>query len=702
MNFVHSVNIDIPLPGDCFVNAPVFDLAAVHRYQVEKKLSLLSTQRQDYSCASIYDVPQNNICTQKNVCINNTETIDSSATQRENPKSNKPTSGSLHCMYTNSDSMPNKMEELEHFLHDQNVDIAAITETIPKNCSQDEVLNLDTLPGYKCIHNQSGRGVCIYIKDSLNFTRCHELEKLFEPSVFCKVDSFKESFLIGAVYRSPNSNDAENNELLHQLKQVNSLSSSKGMNFVLLGDFNLPAIDWIEESCNKDSDHLASRFLEIVKTCEISQFVKSPTHYRAMQTPTLIDLVLTNNTNFIQNVVHFPPMGLSHHCVLTCHINFTTPKSSDTVVTKYLIDRADFDNMRADMSEILWNELLKPEDNVNVLWDCINSQVKTLMDKYVPIKKCKQNVFKRPFTAPASLLERVRLKRKAFKQYKKFPTVSNYNLYARYRNQVKWESKKAKRARENKIAKDAKLNPKAFFRYAASKTKNVDKVSNLKRKDGTITEDDVGKAEVLNDFFGSVFTKEDPNDIPTFTHSNTNVLSQINITTDAMSKALRNLKPSKSPGPDGLHPRILRELSAELAYPLKFLFDKSIQDGRLPDDWKKAEVRPIFKKGCKTTPGNYRPVSLTSVVCKVFEGFLRDSLYNHMIENNILSNVQHGFCKGRSCITQLLTTLQDWFQYLDKDIPVDTIYLDFRKAFDTASPKINKQTMWSWHQRPDP
>ena len=77
-----------------------------------------------------------------------------------------------------------------------------------------------------------------------------------------------------------------------------------------------------------------------------------------------------------------------------------------------------FDNMRADMSEILWNELLKPEDNVNVLWDCINSQVKTLMDKYVPIKKCKQNVFKRAFTAPASLLERVRLKRKAFKHYK--------------------------------------------------------------------------------------------------------------------------------------------------------------------------------------------------------------------------------------------------------------------------------------------
>ena len=141
---------------------------------------------------------------------------------------------------------------------------------------------------------------------------------------------------------------------------------------------------------------------------------------------------------------------------------------------------------------------------------------------------------------------------------------------------------------------------------------------------------------------------------------------------------------SKSPGPGEIHPRILKELAEEISYPLKLLFDKTMTAGKLPNKWKMAEVIPLFKKGCKSTPGNYRPVSLTSVVCKIFEGFVRDSLYNHFVENNLLSINQFGFCKGRSCVTQLLVTINEWFSSLDDNIPVDAIYLDFQKAFDSV------------------
>ena len=97
------------------------------------------------------------------------------------------------------------------------------------------------------------------------------------------------------------------------------------------------------------------------------------------------------------------------------------------------------------------------------------------------------------------------------------------------------------------------------------------------------------------------------------------------------------IKQNKSPGPDGLHPRVLKELSKEIAYPLKCIFDKTFLTGKLPDKWKVAEVRPIFKKGNKTQPGNYRPVSLTSIVCKLFEGFVRNVLMNHKIDNGLLA-----------------------------------------------------------------
>ena len=151
-----------------------------------------------------------------------------------------------------------------------------------------------------------------------------------------------------------------------------------------------------------------------------------------------------------------------------------------------------------------------------------------------------------------------------------------------------------------------------------------------------------------------------------------------------MEKALNSLKIFKSPGPDGIHPRLLKECAKELALPFKLLFDKTIENGHIPSKWKEAEVRPIFKKGAKTTPGNYRPVSLTSIVCKVFESFIRKSLFDHFVKNDLLSEEQYGFCGGRSCTTQLLNTLYDWFTYLDENIPVDVVYLDFRKAFDTV------------------
>ena len=124
-----------------------------------------------------------------------------------------------------------------------------------------------------------------------------------------------------------------------------------------------------------------------------------------------------------------------------------------------------------------------------------------------------------------------------------------------------------------------------------------------------------------------------------------------------MTLLLKSLNTSKSPGPDGLHPRILKELSDVIALPLKLLLDKTLNDGVIPHAWKVAEVRPIFKKGSKTSPGNYRPVSLTSVCCKIFEKFIRDALYDHLINNNLLCKDQFGFCKGRSCVSQLLLTV---------------------------------------------
>ena len=184
-------------------------------------------------------------------------------------------------------------------------------------------------------------------------------------------------------------------------------------------------------------------------------------------------------------------------------------------------------------------------------------------------------------------------------------------------------------------------------------------------------------------FFSSVFTTENLSNIPVFNSKSDVLIDKINVSVKDMEDALRTLNVNKSSGPDGLHPRVLKELSTVLSYPLKLLFDKTIAQGKLPSQWKVAEVRPIFKKGNKTSPGNYRPVSLTPIICKIFEKFIKDSIFKHLTVNNLLSDDQYGFCGGPSCTTQLLNTINDWFSYLDNNIP-DAVYLYFRKAFDTV------------------
>ena len=106
--------------------------------------------------------------------------------------------------------------------------------------------------------------------------------------------------------------------------------------------------------------------------------------------------------------------------------------------------------------------------------------------------------------------------------------------------------------------------------------------------------------------------------------------------------------------------------------------------GIVPEEWKEAKVVPIYKKGSKTASGNYRPVSLTCICCKMIESLIKDDIMQHLNRNRLINNSQHGFMKGKSCTTNLLKFLDKVTEAADKgkSIAIDIIYLDFAKAFD--------------------
>ncbi|PKU39480.1 rna-directed dna polymerase from mobile element jockey- hypothetical protein [Limosa lapponica baueri] len=143
----------------------------------------------------------------------------------------------------------------------------------------------------------------------------------------------------------------------------------------------------------------------------------------------------------------------------------------------------------------------------------------------------------------------------------------------------------------------------------------------------------------------------------------------------------------KSMGPYGIHPRVLRELAEVIAGPLSIIFERSWRIGEVPEDWRKPDVIPVFKKGKKEDPGNYRPVSLTSIPGKVMERLILGAISEHMEEKKAISS-QHGFTKGKSCQTNLIAFYDGMTGWMDEKRVVGVVYLDFSKAFDTVSHNI--------------
>lgn len=154
-----------------------------------------------------------------------------------------------------------------------------------------------------------------------------------------------------------------------------------------------------------------------------------------------------------------------------------------------------------------------------------------------------------------------------------------------------------------------------------------------------ITKDVKEKAEVLQRYFMSVFTKEETNP-PRIPKKTAHIMNDIVISREQVAMKLKELNPSKSQGPDHIHPKVLKELYNILDLPLSIIFNSSVQNTEIPKDWKESIVTPIYKKGPKNDPGNYRPVSLTSIPSKVLESIIKDQIIDFITHNNLLSPAQ--------------------------------------------------------------
>ncbi|CAM5077630.1 unnamed protein product [Eretmochelys imbricata] len=280
------------------------------------------------------------------------------------------------------------------------------------------------------------------------------------------------------------------------------------------------------------------------------------------------------------------------------------------------------------------------------------------------------------------LREVIKKKQKAYKE-RKMGGISKERYFTEVRT-CRDKVRKAKSHVELDLAKGIKSNSKRFLSHINKKKTKKEEVGPLNTEDGVEVKDNQGMTQYLNKCFASVFNKanEELRDNGRTTNGNEDM--EVDITTSEVEAKLEQLNGTKSGGLDNLHPRILKELAHAIASPLARIFNESVNSGVVSYDWRIANIVPIFKKGKKSDPGNYRPVSLTCVVCKVLEKILKEKVVKDIEVNGNWDKIQHGFTKGRSCQTNLISFFEKVTDFLDKGNAVDLIYLDFSKAFDTV------------------
>ncbi|KAF1676790.1 hypothetical protein FQV07_0001317, partial [Pygoscelis papua] len=345
--------------------------------------------------------------------------------------------------------------------------------------------------------------------------------------------------------------------------------------------------------------------------------------------------------------------------------------------------RATFGLLKELVSKVSWESAFEGT-GVHECWSLFKSHLLRAQEQAIP--KCR----KRPAWLNGEILLGLRKKRRFYRLWKKGQATQE-----EYRDLIRScreEMRKAKAQLERNLAAVVKDNKKSFYKYINDKKRAKENLHPLLDAGGNVVTENEEKAEVLNAFFASVFSRQTsyPQGTrpPELEDRDGEQDEPPIIQEEAVNDLLCHLDAHKSMGPDGIHPRVLRELAEELAKPLSIIYQQSWLTGEVLDDWRLANVTPIYKKGRKEDPGNYRPVSLTSVPGKIMEPFILRALTRQVRDNQGIRPSQHGFMKGRSCLTNLISFYDQVTRLADEGKAVDVVYLDFSKAFDTVSHSI--------------
>jgi len=525
-----------------------------------------------------------------------------------------------------------------------NPDIIGVTESWTDDKISDAEIQIDGFVLFRQDRVVSkGGGVLLYIRDSL-VASATKLENDFPEQVWCKLRyNGRHELLVGVCYRTPT--ETVYGHIVHEQRR-DLIQEVSNRDFILMGDFNYKGIDWTNNRC--DTSSVESRlFLDRVNKCFVTQHVTDLTTDNSV-----LDLIFSRDPDMVQNVLVNGNFHTSDHKLLSYNLNIAREPEDRTEI-RYDYRRMNVNGAREELRLIKWDEVMNGTVNYN--WESLKEILFGIQRKYVPVDVRSRKSKKLWLTYKA--LKYVKCKHRVFRKYKD----SHHSACVRASRLVSREVKKAKLNFEKKLAENIKKDSKSFFAYVRGRSQATRKLGPLCDSGGNLVESSDGMSELFNEAFGKVFTKENLSDIPeakwVFPDKGGIGLCDISFDEASVLKSLEKLRDDKAVGADELVPRFLNLIKQELACPLTILFQSIMACESVPDDRKEANVVPVYKGGSRNVASNYRPISLTSQLCKVFETIVRDQVMEFLETNVLIRNSQHGFRKGSSCLTNLLLFL---------------------------------------------
>ena len=591
-----------------------------------------------------------------------------------------PNSKYIKVCHTNIQSVKNKMLYVSSDLASK-YDIITISETWLKPTDSNDIVHF---PGYQTVFRKDRivgtlgyGGVLAWISNSIASKRRNDLESHDLEAMFLEMKIRHLKFFLCITYRPPNST----NVYWEQLKdKINHIQTHYNGNIMILGDLNADL-----------NDRSGINLINFANDNNLTIHNRNPSRIQN-NTSSILEQCLTNFPNLISHSEIFPPIGTSDHCVLSITLNIKFQHPIAYVRLMWDFKNGNYDSYRKELRDTNWDTCLNLDDFDSIV-NAWSDTILAIAKKHIPYKL----VTIRPKDKPwfNSYLRKLKRKKdRIFNAYKRNKTPILRNKFIETRNFYNTEIHRIKseydHTQYDKLNNDTHRSTKQWWtllkKISIEQHISKQNIPPMKHNTDLVT-GDKEKAELFNNFFIDASSLND-NGAMNPLNTNTRVtatdddLNSIILTEQEIADQINCIDTSKSYGPDGIPPRIIKEGGAAICKILFRLFSLSLETSKFPLSWKSANVIPLHKKEDKNIVSNYRPISLLSIVGKLLEKIVFKHIYNFYRDNFVLTDFQSGFQHGRSTTTQLLEVYHTFCQALDKEKEVRVIFLDISKAFD--------------------